>query len=702
MGTGASTKYRVQRDQGGDSRGDTSNTANTANTALTANNSNSRNTGSTDFTLEGAVGIFLDNAVESVANGLTLRASIEPRMPSWSSTPQLQMNADSSSTTVSTPLHRVASIQSLALAHKRTLPRLATLDPLLPRTASVPALSTRVKGQRAGAVSPGLQGISEAELESIPGTPAKLSSSLALTGPDLFVVPDEDILDEYVSHDSSAPSITENNNDITSSSSNASIPPKFRPPKLLLRTPSFEDDADWDQVSDDDNLEQSQVSPRFQRPRLSVSAAAEESYRFTASGYLHFDGAVDAIEPGGAIGSAGLSMRDRLVFMQRLGSGASGVVYKALDIVHMKLVAVKVVSIYDRAKRRQIVRELGALHDSIATTSTSSNVVGFIDAFCNAGDATVGIVVEYMDGGSLEDIATQGGCESEVALASIARQLLEGLGFLHDECNQLHRDLKPANVLINRKGEVKISDFGIAKNLSVPKPIHVNGASDLTDLNEEKKGLPEASTFVGTLTYMSPERINGGAYSYAADVWSAGLTILTTALGKLPIEAEGGYWSVMACVREEEPPSLPKEDNRWSPSFRDFINSCMVKDEAKRPTCRELLQHPFITGSQELAAEALDGPDGSLSDLVAILEAVVVHVEKMVERQAVFSRSEAGITPELTLPSMLSEIVLKKPELLNNLAGQLDLSPSELFEYAKTFVAKAAMRHYLGKDSDTD
>ena len=190
--------------------------------------------------------------------------------------------------------------------------------------------------------------------------------------------------------------------------------------------------------------------------------------------------------------------------------------------------------------------------------------------------------MEYMDGGSLEDVVNSGGVDNEIVLGSMAKQLLNGLRFLHST-EQLHRDVKPANVLINNRGELKVSDFGIAKNLKG---------------NGEKKAHLEdggAHTFVGTLTYMSPERINGGRYGYAADVWSAGLTLLTTALGKLPLDmADGGYWSVMACVRDDEPPKLPEGDSRWSEDFRNFIELCLIKDEKARPTCAELLKHKFV------------------------------------------------------------------------------------------------------------
>lgn len=67
--------------------------------------------------------------------------------------------------------------------------------------------------------------------------------------------------------------------------------------------------------------------------------------------------------------------------------------------------------------------------------------------------------------------------------------------------------------------------------------------------DERRNSLHRAHTFVGTLTYMSPERINGEGYSYSSDIWSLGLTLLTTALGKLPLETKNGYWGVLYSIR---------------------------------------------------------------------------------------------------------------------------------------------------------
>lgn len=101
--------------------------------------------------------------------------------------------------------------------------------------------------------------------------------------------------------------------------------------------------------------------------------------------------------------------------------------------------------------------------------------------------------MEYMSTGSLQDIVLRGGCQNEKILARLAVGVLRGLAHIHKK-NMIHRDIKPHNLLTNRQGEVKISDFGLARTLN--------------------DNLSSAKTFVGTLLYMAPERIGGGDYSY--------------------------------------------------------------------------------------------------------------------------------------------------------------------------------------------
>jgi hypothetical protein len=156
-----------------------------------------------------------------------------------------------------------------------------------------------------------------------------------------------------------------------------------------------------------------------------------------------------------------------------------------------------------------------------------------------------------------------------------------GLAFIHDR-HQIHRDIKPSNLLINHAGDVKVSDFGIVRDLE----------------GTEAK----ASTFVGTLTYMSPERIAGEPYDAKADIWSLGLTLVAVAQGRYPLDGGGGYWDLLHKLREEPSPSLPAAT--FTPEFRSFVDLCLLKDPAARPSAEALLAHPFLAGSVAAAAEA--------------------------------------------------------------------------------------------------
>eukprot|EP00752_Nemacystus_decipiens_P006522 g5873.t1 len=397
-------------------------------------------------------------------------------------------------------------------------------------------------------------------------------------------------------------------------------------------------------------------------------------------------------------------MIDRVVLLERVGEGQTGVVYRAFDLLDLRLVAVKVIPVNNQKKRRQLVHEVSSLYDRLgiggrrprrATASEiseshveasretpheslrtkgarrktapvitdrqagSEHILELMDVFATTSNSTVSLVVEYMDGGSLQDLVDAGGCRDEKKLGHIALQALRGLAFLHAS-NLIHRDIKPANVLLNRRGELKIADFGLARTLgeemeaarnesdrprlpslwptkqtdrnrscpasdgvdrgrcragnataqvtpvaddsvgggakdgqrsyavgrtpsesnpdldqlpgvlspeesrdseadggsctpveaSIAMPLSAGEAAAATGReNSTLKSLHRARTFVGTVTYMSPERINGDDYSYSSDVWSLGIMLLTTALGRLPFGTDKGYWGVLHCIR---------------------------------------------------------------------------------------------------------------------------------------------------------
>lgn len=262
-----------------------------------------------------------------------------------------------------------------------------------------------------------------------------------------------------------------------------------------------------------------------------------------------------------------LSEKD-VVFMETLGQGASGVVQKAFWPARADFVAVKKISILERDKRHQLMNDIKALCDIPNVTG----LIRFCGAYHCADKGQVAVALEYMDAGSLADLCRVQGRVEQHVLARITESILKGLSYLHSN-HMVHRDIKPANILLSTGGEAKVSDFGISAFVD--------------------NTLAQCHTFLGTVTYMSPERIDGQPYSFPADIWALGLTLLECCTGTYPYDASKGTMQLMIQLMEDECP-LPDVDDSVSPALRDFIQRCMHKNPLKRPTATELLRHPFL------------------------------------------------------------------------------------------------------------
>eukprot|EP00276_Gloeochaete_wittrockiana_P021902 CAMPEP_0184349714 /NCGR_PEP_ID=MMETSP1089-20130417/36429_1 /TAXON_ID=38269 ORGANISM="Gloeochaete wittrockiana, Strain SAG46.84" /NCGR_SAMPLE_ID=MMETSP1089 /ASSEMBLY_ACC=CAM_ASM_000445 /LENGTH=390 /DNA_ID=CAMNT_0026682131 /DNA_START=39 /DNA_END=1211 /DNA_ORIENTATION=+ len=271
---------------------------------------------------------------------------------------------------------------------------------------------------------------------------------------------------------------------------------------------------------------------------------------------------------------ADLNIQD-LKLLDVVGQGSSGVVQRALHTRTGRILAIKVVPLNTKEDkvRKQILLELRTLHDSAC-----KYIVSFHGAFYNEG--AISIALEYMDGGSLLDLVKMNGPIPENMLAHITIQILKGLAYLHKEKHIIHRDIKPSNFLINSRGQVKISDFGVSGQLA-------------SSLSSE-----QCASWCGTVCYMSPERISGQKYSYDSDIWSVGLSLVECALGRFPYPPPGentrqlGFWELMDYIVSRPPPTLPSTP--FSPEFCNFVDTCLKKNPAVRPTANELLVHPWI------------------------------------------------------------------------------------------------------------
>uniref|UniRef100_A0A0D9WQ69 mitogen-activated protein kinase kinase n=1 Tax=Leersia perrieri TaxID=77586 RepID=A0A0D9WQ69_9ORYZ len=248
-----------------------------------------------------------------------------------------------------------------------------------------------------------------------------------------------------------------------------------------------------------------------------------------------------------------------------IGNGASSVVQRAVFIPVHRILALKKINIFEKEKRQQILNEMRTLCEACCYIG----LVEFQGAFYMPDSGQISIALEYMDGGSLADVIK---IKKSIPEPVLAHMLQKGLRYLHEVRHLVHRDIKPANLLVNLKGEAKITDFGVSAGLD--------------------NTMAMCATFVGTVTYMSPERIRNENYSYAADIWSLGLAVLECATGKFPYNVNEGPANLMLQILDDPSPTPPKD--AYSSEFCSFINDCLQKDADARPSCEQLLSHPFI------------------------------------------------------------------------------------------------------------
>lgn len=251
-----------------------------------------------------------------------------------------------------------------------------------------------------------------------------------------------------------------------------------------------------------------------------------------------------------------------------VGNGASSVVHRAIYVPVHRVLALKKINIFDKEKRQQILNEIRTL----SAASCYPGLVEFQGVFYTPDSGEIYFALEYMDGGSLADIIRVKKFITEPVLSHMLQKVLLALRYLHEVRRLVHRDIKPANLLLNLKGDTKITDFGVTSGLH--------------------DSVTMCATFLGSVTYMSPERIRNENYSYAADIWSLGLTALECATGRYPYDVNGGEADLMLQILEDPSPTPPQ--HMHSEEFCSFIDACLQKDADARPTCDELLSHSFI------------------------------------------------------------------------------------------------------------
>ncbi|KAF2218070.1 hypothetical protein CERZMDRAFT_31426, partial [Cercospora zeae-maydis SCOH1-5] len=285
-------------------------------------------------------------------------------------------------------------------------------------------------------------------------------------------------------------------------------------------------------------------------------------------------------------------------FLELIGKGAFGRVFKCLDKQTNNLVAVKLISIDEQDWSQgmgsdsmqtinEVMKEVSTLRQLKDNNAKNVNVIH--DAF--DWHSQLWIVSDYCTGGSVRTLMRPFEKNGrpvglpEHYIIPIARELAIGIKSMH-ELDIIHRDIKCANVYITETGDIQLGDFGIV---------------GIIDSDNQKR-----RTVVGTPHWMPHELVgrleqgtvgeNEEGYGAEIDIWSYGITIYEMATGSPPYATTA--LPFLPELIKKAPPRL--EGNDYSPELRDFVAFCLNTDREARPSAAALLNHPYIRDTSRI------------------------------------------------------------------------------------------------------
>jgi serine/threonine protein kinase/tetratricopeptide (TPR) repeat protein len=262
--------------------------------------------------------------------------------------------------------------------------------------------------------------------------------------------------------------------------------------------------------------------------------------------------------------TTGSTFAGRYQIIEELGKGGMGRVYKVLDKEVNAKVALKLIKPEVASDKKTIERFRNEL--KVARDIAHKNVCRMYDLGKEEG--AYYITMEYVSGEDLKSFIRRAGFLSPGKTISIANQVCEGLIEAH-RLGVVHRDLKPQNIMIDKEGNARIMDFGIARSLRT-------------------KGITGSGVMIGTPEYMSPEQVDGKEADQRADIYSLGVILYEMVTGRVPFEGDTPF--SIGVKQKSEIPRAPKEINEQIPeNLNHLILKCMEKEKEKRyQSAREL------------------------------------------------------------------------------------------------------------------
>ncbi|HKA00079.1 MAG TPA: serine/threonine-protein kinase [Candidatus Solibacter sp.] len=393
-----------------------------------------------------------------------------------------------------------------------------------------------------------------------------------------------------------------------------------------------------DRKIDDSALAETVASNSISGPATGISrvtSVSEEEGRFV---------------PGTLLGG-------RYRILTLLGRGGMGEVYRAMDLTLGQSVALKFLPEEAANNQRLLERFHGEVR--VARLVSHPNVCRVYDI--GQVEGMPFISMEYVDGEDLASLLTRIGRLPADKAIEAARRLCSGLAAAHDR-GVIHRDLKPQNIMMNKRGEVVIMDFGLAAI-----------ASELTG--------PEAR--FGTPAYMSPEQLKGDSVTPKSDIYALGLVLYELFTGKKPFEAS----SVQQMIDMQEAAQITSVTSTAAdidPAVDQVIRRCLAPDPAKRPASA-LAVLAALPGGDPLAAALAAGETPS-PEMVA----AAGKVEGMPRRYSVPCLA-------LVIVFLLASIPVRQVRT-GMVHGGLDQTPDVLAHQAREY---AAMFGYTARPADS-
>ena len=280
----------------------------------------------------------------------------------------------------------------------------------------------------------------------------------------------------------------------------------------------------------------------------------------------------------------------RYELLERVGMGGMAVVYKAMDKMLNRYVAVKILR-EEYKENEEFIRRF-KVESQAAASLSHQNIVQIYDV--GEEEGLHYIVMELLEGETLKSyMNSKGGKLSRREAMNFSMQICRALEHAHSK-HVVHRDIKPQNIVLTESGKIKVADFGIAR-----------AANNTTTVNS-------GSYAVGSAHYLSPEQARGGYTDHRSDIYSLGVVMYEMFTGKLPFDAEESISVVMQHIHEE--PALPSDINPdISPGIEAIIMRAMRKEQRLRYASATEILEDLVTVYQNPSVDiaALNAYDES-------------------------------------------------------------------------------------------